>query len=136
LYLLTSRRIFRPFILPNANKPRKPQTNPLILTHTPNTSHIPWTQTQIRTKHLPHKLGFKPHTRLLPTGWVRIIRLFGSDNVRFEILGVGIEDLVGEPGSEFTDCLVFLGLGVVAGEEVGAVLGGAFSAAVEGSHDD
>ena len=46
------------------------------------------------------------------------------------------EDFVGKAGADFTDCLVFLGGGVVAGEEVGAVDVCSFSTAVEGAYDD
>jgi hypothetical protein len=44
------------------------------------------------------------------------------------------EDFVAETGAYFADCLVFLGVGVIACEKVGAVDGGAFAAAVESSY--
>ena len=49
MYLLRRSSIFWRFILPNSNKPRKPQTNPLPRRTFPQRSLIPWTQTQIRT---------------------------------------------------------------------------------------
>ena len=54
--------------------------------------------------------------------------------MRLQSLGMRFEDFVAETGADFADCLVFLGVGVVACEEVGAVEGGAFSAAVEGTY--
>lgn len=67
---------------------------------------------------------------------MRIVTLLGRDDVWLQGLGVRLEDLVAETGADLADCLVFLGVRVVAGEEVGAVDGGAFAAAVEGAYDD
>jgi len=67
---------------------------------------------------------------------MRIVTLLGRDDVWLQGLGVRLEDLVAETGADLADCLVFLGVRVVAGEEVGAVDGGALAAAVEGAYDD
>jgi hypothetical protein len=49
---------------------------------------------------------------------------------------MGFEDFVGEAGADFTDCLVFLGGGVVAREEVGSVDICTLSTSVERAYDD
>ena len=46
------------------------------------------------------------------------------------------EDFVREAGADFTDCLVFLGGGVVACEEVGSVDVCTLSTTVERAYDD
>ena len=49
---------------------------------------------------------------------------------------MGFEDFIGEAGADFTDCLVFLGGGVVAREEVGSVDVCTLSTTVERAYHD
>jgi len=65
-----------------------------------------------------------------------VLRFLGGNDVRLESLGMRIENLIGEPGSNFTYRLVFLHFGVIAGEEIRAVGGFTFSSAVECSEYD
>jgi hypothetical protein len=115
----TRTRLLRLLIIPQSNKPRKPQTNPLSIRARQyiRRSFVPWTQRQIGSLNLPDEFGLEPDVRLvLVAGGVDVEGFGAVDDERLE-LGVEVfENRFGEAGADVADCFVGLGGGVVAGE--------------------
>lgn len=66
--LPTTRRLIHLLIIPNLDKPRKPQTNPLFarrINALLTASLVPWTERQVRRPDFPHVARLKPHVRLV-----------------------------------------------------------------------
>lgn len=100
---------------------------------------VPGTERQIGGLDLPDEAGLEPDVRLvLVAGRVGVEGFRAVDGV----LGLAelsvelFEDGVGEAGADVADGLERLGGGVVAGEEEGAVDGGALAFAVVRAEDD
>lgn len=135
----TTRRLLRLLIIPNPHKPWKPQTDPPP-TRIPQRRRarlVPRTQRQISRLDLPDEAGLEPDVRLVlghgavgVKGFRPIDGVLGEQGVQF------LEDDLGEAGADVADGLVGLRRRVVAGQQEGAVDGGALALAEVGAEHD
>lgn len=142
--LLRRRRIVCTLVFSDSQEPRKPQGDPStihltldasrMLAYQAVCSSIHRTQTQIRSQHLPHDLGLKPHIRL---GTSDLDIPADVRNLEWSQRFVKLrQNLFRETSTNLADGLEIFRIRVITGEEESAIDVGSFAFAVVPANND